>query len=161
MNKLPGLLLLLALLCTIIGCSKNADNKPSNTNSSSASLVNKWQLSVDSMVVYDNGTEVQRSESEYTIGAYDFYYIQFNTDGTGMQTTFNGTMTDTPLDYTLSNNAITINFHESDLDDPPYALMGTVQTLTSGKLVLDLQQTVVKGSVTEKTTHHMNFIKPQ
>jgi hypothetical protein len=158
MKSLPKLLLLI-LVIVIYGCSKSTDNKPSNSNNGTASLTNKWQLTVDSMVVYDNGKEVQRSENEYTIGAYDFFYIQFNTDGTGMETRFDGTMTDTPLDYKLSGNTITINFHESDLNDPPYTLSGTVQTLTSGKLVLDLQQTVVKGSISEKTTHDMNFIK--
>ena len=142
---------------TIISCSKSNDN--SKPPGATASILAKWKMSVDSIVVYDNGKEVQKEENEYAANGFDFLNIQFNADGTGMQTMFNGSMTDTPIKYTLSGNSITINFAESDLGDPAYSMSGTVQTLTVNKLVLDLQQTTVKGSVTEKTTHDINYSK--
>lgn len=76
-------------LALLAGCSKSPA-KPDNTNT--ASIAGKWFYTTDTVNVYTNGT-LQSSK------AYNYnrlYYLQFNSDGTGLK------QTDTLVNFTYS-----------------------------------------------------------
>jgi hypothetical protein len=140
-------------------CSKNGiDNSgaPTKTQTdtiSNASLVGKWYFTVDTVRVYTNSTLTSSTPSAY----FNSDYLQFNSDGTGVQlrgaasTNFTFSANSKVLDMSLAKTGNSISTQDIKGIDVSGSTVrvATIEKLTATDLVLYFTATSGNTQTTE------------
>ena len=148
------IILLIAIAAGFIGCSKSS-NTPKPT--AAALITGQWYYTVDSVTTYANGSLQNTSSNGYAHSDY----VQFNTDGTGLQyDQHSGSKI--AFTYKLTGSSLLLNY-------PSQVILGTttdaksqtavIKTLTTSALQLYFDNSSVASGVTIRVTEAAYFAK--
>lgn len=143
------LLVFVSVIALLYSCKKDNPSNNNNTNQQTK-ISGKWYYMQDTVLEYKNGvlSRIINQLSSTTIDPN--YYIQFNSDGTGISSGDSGSVNFT---YTLSNNKLTTNYPShtesspgGTITFPAFSNQGTVKMLADGRLELFYDDSTTDGS---------------